>query len=54
MLSANQFSGFLNFNISKRIRVIKLFFLHAGSYLLKVQIDVWFWVDVVRHTQKGY
>ena len=38
MLSANHIAGFLNFNISKTIGVIKLIFLHAGAYLLKLQI----------------
>ena len=39
MLLANQIAGFLIFNISKTIRGIKLTFLHAGTYLLKLQID---------------
>ena len=38
MLSANQTAGFLNFNISKTIGGIKIF-LHAGTFLLKLQID---------------
>ena len=40
MLSANQIAGFLNFNISKTIEGITLIFLHAGTYLLKLQTDV--------------
>ena len=39
MLSANQIVGFLSFNISKTIGVIKFIFLHAVTYLLKLQID---------------
>ena len=41
MLSANQIAGFLSqkYIISKTIGVIKLIFLHAGTYLLKPQID---------------
>ena len=39
MISANQIAGFLNFNISKTIGGIKLIFLYAGTYLLKLQID---------------
>ena len=39
MLLANQIAGFLNFNISKTIGDVKLLFLHAGTYLLKLQID---------------
>ena len=38
MLSANQIAGFLIFNISKTIGVIKLIFLRAVTYLLKLQI----------------
>ena len=53
MLPANQFARFLIFNISKVIGGIKLIFLHAGTYLLKLQID-----DVIlggpRHAQRGY
>ena len=41
---ANQIVGFLNFNISKAIGEIKLIFLHAATYLLKLQID-----DVILH-----
>ena len=39
MLLANQIAGFLNFNISKNVGSIKLIFLHASTYLLKLQID---------------
>ena len=39
MLSTNQIAGFLNFNISKTIGGIKLIFLHAVTYRLKLQID---------------
>ena len=39
MLSANQIAGFLSFNISKTVGVIKFIFLHAVTYLLKLQID---------------
>ena len=39
MLSANHIAGFLNFNISKTFGGIKLIFLHAGKYLLTLQID---------------
>ena len=39
MISANQIAGFLNFNISKTIRHIKLIFLPAGTYISKLQID---------------
>ena len=39
MISANQIAGFLNFNISKTIRRIKLIFLPAGTYISKLQID---------------
>ena len=39
MFSANQITGFLSFNISKTIGVIKLISLHAGTYLLNLQID---------------
>ena len=38
MLSANQIAVFSNFNISKAIGD-KVDFLHAGTYLLKQQID---------------
>ena len=38
-LSANQIARFLNSNISKTIGGAKLTFLHAGTYLLKLQID---------------
>ena len=38
MLSANQIAGFLNCNISKTFGGIKLI-LHAGTYILKFQID---------------
>ena len=41
MLLANQIVGFLNSNIWKIIRGAKL---HAGAYLLKLQID-----DVTLH-----
>ena len=44
MLSAIQIAGFLNFNISKSVGGIKLFSLHAGTYLLKLQVD-----DVILH-----
>ena len=40
MLSPNQIAGFLNFNISKTIKSYKVDFLHAGAYLIKLQIDV--------------
>ena len=43
MLSPNQIAGFLNFNISKTIGSIKFIFLHAGTYLLKLQIDNVIW-----------
>ena len=56
IFSANQIAGFLNFNISKTIGGIKykVDFLHAGTYLVKVQID-----DVILHEwdqacPKGY
>ena len=39
MLLAGQIAGFLNFNISEGIGGKKLFFLHAGVYQLKLQID---------------
>ena len=39
MLSVNQTTGFLNFNISKTIGGIKQIFFCAGAYLLKLQID---------------
>ena len=39
MLSANQTAGFLNFNISKTIGSVELIFWHAGTYLLKLQIN---------------
>ena len=40
MLLANQIARFLKFNISKTVGSIKLiFFLHAGTYLLQLQID---------------
>ena len=39
MLLANQITGFLSCNISKTIGVIKLIFLHAFTYMLKLQID---------------
>ena len=38
MLLANQITGFLSCNIST-IGVIKLIFLHAFTYMLKLQID---------------
>ena len=38
MLSVNQIAGFLNLNISKTIKY-KVDFLHAGTYLLKLQIN---------------
>ena len=40
MLSANRIAGFLNFNISKTIGVIKLISCmdHGCTYLLKLQI----------------
>ena len=41
MLSAHQIAEFFNFNISKTGRY-KVDFLHAGTYLLKLQI-----VDVI-------
>ena len=44
MLSANQIAGFLNFNISKNYWRYKIDFLHADTYLLKLQID-----DVILH-----
>ena len=63
MLLANQIAGFLNY--LKNYWRYKVDFLHAGSYLLKLQID-----DVIlgghgqaypgmpkdrsRHTQRGY
>ena len=39
MFLANQIAGFLNFNISKTIGRCKNDFLHAGTYMLKLQID---------------
>ena len=39
MLPANQIAGFLNFNILKIIGSIKLIFVHAGTCLLKLQVD---------------
>ena len=39
MLPVNQIAGFLNFNISKIIGSIKLIFVHAGTCLLKLQVD---------------
>ena len=38
-LSANQIARFLNSNISKLLEVQSWLFLHAGTYLLKLQID---------------
>ena len=40
MLSTNQIVGFLNFNIEKNNWCYKVYFLHAGTHLLKLQIDV--------------
>ena len=40
MLLVNQILGSLNFNISKTIGVIKLIFLHVGTYVLNLQSDV--------------
>ena len=56
MLSANQIAEFLNFNISKNAGDIKTFFLHVGTYLLKLQIDDfrWAWSGIPRHAQRGY
>ena len=42
-LLANQIAGYLNSN-SITIECIKLIFLHAGTYLLKLEID-----DVILH-----
>ena len=40
MLSVNQIARFLNFNISKIIRGVKLiFWMQAGTYLLNLQIN---------------
>ena len=39
MLSANQIAEFLKLDIAKTIGCMKLIFLHAGTYLLKLQID---------------
>ena len=44
MLSANQIAEFLKLDIAKTIGCMKLIFLHAGTYLLKLQID-----DVILH-----
>ena len=38
MLSANQEAGFLNYYL-KNYQRYKVDFLHAGAYLLKLQID---------------
>ena len=39
MVLDSHIAVFLNFNISKTIGGIKLIFLHAGTYILKLQID---------------
>ena len=44
LLSANQIAGFLSFNISKKYWRYKVDIFHAGTYLLKLQID-----DVILH-----
>ena len=60
MLSANQIARFLNFNTSKTIRGIKLILLHAGTYLLKLQIgdailgDAILWSGIPRYAERSY
>ena len=53
MLSANQIAGFLknNWRYLKSNWRYKVDFLHAGTYLLKLQMLMWFWDDVVRLAQ---